>query len=1049
MRLNKLAHEISLVCRDHLLEEKWLIAPSLRVGHQWLDNVALNGRPVVNARAKTLKSMALELAGPEMTAKGVSLVSARAALILVDRIVSRLRKEPSNYLASLPPSPNLSATMLSTISALRLAGVSPDGLDQKCFEVAQKARDLAWVLTAYLEALRENNLVDYCDVLRTAAARLAADPSIPSGVLVLIPEDLVFTAMERSLVETLPSNCRRDLEVDRTQVSPTPADQPATDAALLGWILSPGEAPVPVEDGTVEIFSSTGEANEIREVLRRSLSAGYSLDEVELLHTDTDIYMPLVFETFMRLEPNPQFDDVSLPVTFAEGIPTRYSRPGRALVAWMAWMRQDYPQVTLVRMIQEGLLKIPESGSAGLSFSVLAEALRDVRIGMGRGNYVSQLAEKIEELENGKGYGKSTSSKGSLDAPQQRPDRGSDPTALKTVLHLVEKLLELSPGPETGDKEVMEAATRFLEEIARSANELDNYSVPALLEAIQETSLWVGQEPEPLALNVREWLESLPDQVRVGGSGPRPGCLHVDHVRSGGHSSRKHTFIVGLDDSRFPGVGLNDPLLLDGERGKLSDDLPQASTELRLKLERFALLLARLRGTVTLGFSSLDLKDDREMFASPVLLAAYRILSGNRDGDQVAMSRWLGQPASFAPRSAHRCLDETEWWLWRMCGPKQVPNGMEIVTKRFPHLGQGLIAAQAREGAEFTVYDGLIPSPPREFDPTSPVGPVVSASRLETIGRCPLRYFFKYVLRINAPEELEIDPGIWLNPGAFGELLHEVFYQFMSGLIADRRLPLYDRDRPVLFKILEERIERYARLNPPPTPFAFHRQVRLLGEASRIFLVEEEELCVDSRPMFLEAAIATQSDFPASPLNTGQPVSIALPGGGTVRAKARIDRIDQTGSDAEPMYSVWDYKSGSTWKYEKPDPFWQGRVIQHALYLEVAAAMLRRKVSSNAEVSLCGFFFPGRGARGVRIRRWREQMSAAAQIIENLCKIAAGGCFLATTNSDDDCTFCEYVMICGDVKAVAAAARRKLETAESKILDPVRELRNIGKQDIA
>ena len=505
-----------------------------------------------------------------MTANGVSLVSARAALILVDRIVSCLRKEPSNYLASLPPSPNLSATMLSTISALRLAGISSDGLDQKCFEVAQKATDLAWVLTAYLEALRENNLVDYCDVLRTAAARLAADPSILSGVLVLVPEDLVFTAMERSLVESLPRDCRRDLVVDRTQVSPTQSDQPQTDAALLRWILSPGDAPVPVEDGTAEIFSAIGEANEIREVLRRTLYAGYGLDEVELLHTDTDIYMPLIFETFMRLEPDPQFDDVSLPVTFAEGIPTRYSRPGRALVAWMAWMRQDYPQATLVRMIQEGLLKIPESGSARLSFSVLAEALRDVRIGMGRDNYVSQLLEKIEEVQNGKVYGKSTSSKGSSNAPQQRHALGSDLKALKTVLHLVEKLLELSPVPETGDKEIMDAATRFLRRLPAAQMSWTTIPCRRFWRRYRRVLHGSDKSREPLALNVRQWLELLPDQVRVGGSGPRPGCLHVDHVRSGGHSSRKHTFIVGMDDSRFPGVGLNDPLLLDGERGKLS-----------------------------------------------------------------------------------------------------------------------------------------------------------------------------------------------------------------------------------------------------------------------------------------------------------------------------------------------------------------------------------------------------------------------------------------------------------------------------------------------
>ena len=59
----------------------------------------------------------------------------------------------------------------------------------------------------------------------------------------------------------------------------------------------------------------------------------------------------------------------------------------------------------------------------------------------------------------------------------------------------------------------------------------------------------------------------------MGGLGPRGGCLHVAHVLAGGHSGRPHTFIVGLDDGRFPGVGLQDPILLDEER-RASPDLP-------------------------------------------------------------------------------------------------------------------------------------------------------------------------------------------------------------------------------------------------------------------------------------------------------------------------------------------------------------------------------------------------------------------------------------------------------------------------------------------
>ena len=79
-----------------------------------------------------------------------------------------------------------------------------------------------------------------------------------------------------------------------------------------------------------------------------------------------------------------------------------------------------------------------------------------------------------------------------------------------------------------------------------------------------------------------------------------------------------------------------------------------------------------------------------------------------------------------------------------------------------------------------------------------------------------------------------------------------------------------------------------------------------------------------------------------------EPVAIRLPSGRSVNACGRIDRIDRVGSG--PEFSVCDYKTGSSWKYDKHDPFRQGRVVQHAVYLGIAAPVLQRQVSQQAEV---------------------------------------------------------------------------------------------------
>jgi hypothetical protein len=62
MKLNRLLYGLARICRERLLEEKWLIAPSLRVGYQWLDTVTRSGQATINVRVKTLKGMVLDIA---------------------------------------------------------------------------------------------------------------------------------------------------------------------------------------------------------------------------------------------------------------------------------------------------------------------------------------------------------------------------------------------------------------------------------------------------------------------------------------------------------------------------------------------------------------------------------------------------------------------------------------------------------------------------------------------------------------------------------------------------------------------------------------------------------------------------------------------------------------------------------------------------------------------------------------------------------------------------------------------------------------------------
>ena len=53
-------------CQKHLLQPKWLLCPNLRVGSQWKDQINFSGVSSVNLQLQTIKSLARELATPEL-----------------------------------------------------------------------------------------------------------------------------------------------------------------------------------------------------------------------------------------------------------------------------------------------------------------------------------------------------------------------------------------------------------------------------------------------------------------------------------------------------------------------------------------------------------------------------------------------------------------------------------------------------------------------------------------------------------------------------------------------------------------------------------------------------------------------------------------------------------------------------------------------------------------------------------------------------------------------------------------------------------------------
>jgi ATP-dependent helicase/nuclease subunit B len=761
---------------------------------------------------------------------------------------------------------------------------------------------------------------------------------------------------------------------------------------------------------------------------------------VELLHTDADTYIPLVLETFDAVERPGADPGADPPVTFAEGIPCDRSRPGRALAAWLRWMREDCPQRLLTEMVREGLLGTGE-GPEKTGFGRLASLLRSAGIGFGRDRYLVKIDKRIETLRHRLAADDSVDAEDENDRAvhASRAATERDLAALRALRVMLERLLGISPPPDADGAVLVSSARRFLGECARSADRLDTFARERLDEELAGTAHWL-ERTGGADSDIRSWIEALPRETRVLGSGPRPGHLHVDHVTSGGHSGRRRLFVLGLDDSRFPGAGLQDPLLLDGERGRLSPGMPTAGQLLEGRVSAFRRLLARQGGETTLSWSCRNVIADSELFPGPVVLDAFRGHTGKPSADQGDLLGSLPLPSSFSPVEAGEELDLTEWWLRRLTEEEKVANAGELLARNAPHLARGREAAAARRKPVFTAWDGRVPAAGTDLDPSADAGKVLSSNGLEAAGACPLRFFFRYGLEIEPPEEIVVDPSRWLDPLARGSLLHELFEEFLRGLIDEGRVPSFDKDREALRALLRRKAAAARDAFPPPSEAACRREIDGLERTAETFLKAEELYQRETKntPVYLEASIGIGPDGKGTDIDDPEPVAVDLPGGGaSIRTRGRVDRIDRIGSGGG--WAIWDYKTGSSYGYDPADPFREGRKVQPWLYLRIVEARLRGAVSPAEAVRSFGYFFPGPRSAGERIGWDADRIDKGGHVVARLCRLISTGAFASTTD-ENDCTYCDYLPLCGDVKSLAEGSRGKV-LSDDPLLKPLRELR--------
>ncbi|HEX7254093.1 MAG TPA: PD-(D/E)XK nuclease family protein, partial [Thermoanaerobaculia bacterium] len=990
----RLIDELARICGEHPLEEKVLLAPSLPIGHQLTERLAREGRPWAHLRVETVRNLAHGLVGPSLAKEGLTLLSRAQALALVEQACADALA-PDSYFGRIKERPGLHRALQTTLDELRTAGISSAALPARAFPDARKAAELAAILDRYEHSLSAGRFLDRPGVLRRALDRVRSQEPRP-GPWYLLPSSLELSSTEQELIEKI--SAERLISI----ASEAPQD----------W-------------GTVarhaRLFRAVGEENEVREVFRRILSEGTPLDEAELLYTDARTYPALVYELS---------EQYGIPCTFGGGIAAVFSRPGQAAVGFLSWIGGNFEEAELRSIVAAGAVDIPGFREGEPLASVEAErALRGAAIGWGRQRHLSCLERLVTELER---------PEDSLGPSREDPDAAARRTArrekallaARAVKRFLERGLRLIPPTDSGRIDLSalaHATSRLVAEFGRVASEFDAKSREGLmrvfteLEALPATALPVAEAAQRLIDAVRE--------LHVGSDRPRPGSLHVADYRSGGYSGRPNTFLVGLDDRRHPGSGLQDPVLLDAERRDINESAPHAlairgdrPSENTLALQA---CVARVAGRLTLSFSSWNLLQGSDQFPAPFVLEAHREIASNRTADYTNLLQALPPAAGFLP-DARDAIDETEWMLSRL---RDFPGGAaaDSVLTVFPWLADGRTARRARASEQFTAYDGEIGPAGRELDPRVTLDPM-SSSRIQRLARCPYDYFLHDVLGLSPPDELDSDPRQWLDPMALGSLLHDVFHRFFARISSRDERPSVARHAKELEEIAERAVAEWRERIPPRSAAAFALCRESIDVACQTLLREEEEHCRTATPRYFEVPFGMGRAALESSIASADPVTIALGPSAQFRLRGRIDRIDEA---PDGTFHVWDYKTGGTSSVTEQSSLHGGRQAQYALYA-VATEQLLARAGRPARVSRSGYFFPGQKGQGQRIEP-RLDMNETRRVVNVLFDLIAAGVF-PHTPKEEDCTICDFRSICGSVPEAAAAAATKIEKTDNTAL---------------
>ncbi|WP_078553953.1 PD-(D/E)XK nuclease family protein [Bacillus alkalicellulosilyticus] len=964
--MNTYIQELKEICEKYPLQDKRIIVDSREIGDRMTESFVKQGFIALNLTVKTVFDIANEQL--ELTGQDVNVIDQVVGVHLTTQLLQQLKQEGKlTYFSSIEVTYSFGLAIYQAIQQLRLSGYDKDNLPSSAFLSQEKGHDFSYIMSAYEGLLQTYQLIDKASVLIQATQL-----NNQKHALYILQPNLSLTALESDYLDTIINGNVYQLSLEAVNGITKPIPRSKWSRIFTGketplsniYLPSTGE-----KIKNLSVFSAKTEEIELKHILQKIIENKCMLDQVGIYYTNAGPYALLMYHLSEKNK---------IPVTFGEGLPITITRPGRLLVGLVKWLQSNYKVQVLVDLIHDGVI---DFGKEAPSKSKVVKLLRALQIGYGKDRYLLQvekehvkLLEKKEQAEDD-------------NATSHWQKRIEELTWLQNWMSSIFKFL---PNFENtiNYKTCLSGFSKVIEQYGTSKSPIDEAAKSKIID--QMTTLIPYVEESLSMYDVMARMKEHFTTLTIMKSNEKPGHLHMTSYQKGLYSSRRHTFIIGLDNQLFPGGASEDPLLLDEERELLHASLPLLKDKPHQHLYSMLQLLAQKEGEITVSFRTFSVSDNRTVAPSFLFLQCYRAIEGNPELDFRDVKKLS---SSLAPSQE---IEDKDYWVKHL-----LKDNRKVISDsffdQFATIQEGIRAEEQRLLHQVTGFDGSIDIE-TEFDPTLNPERKLTAGKLEKLAACPYAYFLEEILQIKVPEDMMDDPYRWLDPASRGSLLHHIFETFHLKIQENKDRPNYNTHSNVIESIAMNLINQQKEELPPPNERVFQQEVEDILQCCIVFLKEEEEHCKSYEPLYFEYTFG---------VGTITPAYVTLPSGATIAIAGKIDRVDR---DLDGNYHIIDYKTGSTYGYSEKSVFKGGRQLQHFIYAIAIEQHLQIKTGSVQESS---YYFPTTKGLGQKFVRKQEDdiRLAGFDVLEKLITIIQKGHF-TMTDDPNDCTFCDYKHVC-------------------------------------